>query len=235
MKTIFISGAGSGIGLALAEAYIRQGESVFAVGRHEPKSLLSHPNLTFVPLDLEDADLVRDSLRPFIQGRTFDQVILNAGIYPDMQSMVDITLEELRRTIDLNAWAHKHTIDALLSHTKTRQIVALSASPSFFHRKGMGTFALSKTILNTLIQLYAEEFPHVHFSALAPVLIQTPTFSAFLQSENSRRYPVIQEIRDSIIYPADQGAAKLIDAMEEIKRLKSGSFVEMKKLGLGYY
>jgi len=235
MKTVFITGVSSGIGRVLAEEHIRRGDYVFAVGRHEPKSLLSHPNLSFMPLDISNADLVRSDLSEFVIGRTFDRAVLNAAVYPEMHNITDLTLEEMRNTMNLNVWSQKHTIDALLSHTQTQQIIALSASPALFYRKGMGSYAISKSALNTLIQLYAEEFPHVHFSALAPVLIQTPTFSAFLQSENSKRYAVTQEIRDSLILPLAQAIPKLMDAFEEVKRSKSGSFIEMKKLGQKSY
>jgi NAD(P)-dependent dehydrogenase (short-subunit alcohol dehydrogenase family) len=233
MKTIFISGVSSGIGRVLAEEHIRQGDYVFAIGRHEPKSLLSHPNLSFMPLDISDTDMVREDLREFIINRTFDRAILNASTYPKMHNMIDLTLEEMRNTMNLNVWAHKQTIDALLSHTQTQQIVALSASPSLFYHKGMGSYAVSKAALNTLIQIYAQEYSGVHFSALAPLLIQTPTLSTFLQSDNAKRYPITQEIRDSVVLPLEQAVPRLMDAFEEISRLKSGSFVEMKRLSYG--
>jgi NAD(P)-dependent dehydrogenase (short-subunit alcohol dehydrogenase family) len=117
-----------------------------------------------------------------------------------------------------------------LTHTQTDQIVALSASPVFFSHQGFGAYAIAKAALNAMIQLYAEEFPFVHFSAIAPELIQTPTFSAFLKEADFVRYPALQKIRDSVMLPLDQAAPKLMDAFEKVKRLKSGSFIEMKKL-----
>ena len=235
VRNIFIAGVSSGIGRVLAEEHIRQGDYVYAVGRSEPKSLLSHPNLSFFPMDLSDADLVRDDLSDFVNKRNFDRAILSAGSYSDMHNMIDFTLERMRETMNINVWAHKHIIDALMAHTHTQQVVAFGASPATFVRKGLGDYAISKAALTTMIQLYAEEFPHVHFSTIAPVLIQTPTLSALLQSANSSRYPVIQEIRDSLILPLGQAIPKLMDALEEVKRIKSGSFVEMKKLGKGHY
>lgn len=230
MKTVFIAGVSSGIGRGLAEEHLRRGDTVYAVGQHEAKPLTSHPRFHFMSIDLYDADMVRDTLRTFVVGRQFDRMVLNAAIYPDMRNMVDTTLDTLRYVMNANVWAHKHIIDAILSHTQTEQIVALSASPILFNHPGMGAYALSKAALNTLIELYAKEFPYVHFSAIAPELIQTPTFSAFLQEGNSERYPVIQRIRDSHILPLNQGIPKLLDAFEKVKRIKSGSFIEMKKL-----
>jgi NAD(P)-dependent dehydrogenase (short-subunit alcohol dehydrogenase family) len=230
MKTVFIAGVSSGIGQALAIEHIRRGDFVCAVGRHESKLLISHPNFSFMPIDFSDADMVRDALRELVYKRNFDRAILSAAMYPEMRDMTDTTLEEMRAVMNTNVWAQKHAIDALLTHTQTDQIVALSASPAFFTHQGFGAYAIAKAALNTLIQLYAEEFPFVHFSAIAPELIQTPTFSVFLKEANSVRYPAIQKIRDSVILPLDQATPKLMDAFEKVKRFKSGSFVEMKKL-----
>jgi len=230
MKSIFIAGVSSGIGRGIAEEYLRRGDTVYAVGRHEAKALTSHPRFHFMPIDLYDADMMRDTLRMFVVGQHFNQVVLSAAVYPDIRDMVDTTLDTLRYVMNANVWAHKHIIDAILSHSQTEQIVALSASPTLFNHPGMGAYAISKAALNTLIELYAKEFPYVHFSAIAPELIQTPTFSAFLQVGNSERYPAIQHIRDCHTLPLNQGIPKLLDAFEKVKRIKSGSFIEMKKL-----
>jgi NAD(P)-dependent dehydrogenase (short-subunit alcohol dehydrogenase family) len=230
MKTIFIAGVSSGIGHALALEHIRRGDFVYGVGRHENKTLISHPHFSFMPLDFLDAIMVRDSLRKFIHRRVFDRIVLNAAVYPNMHDMADITLEEIRYVMNTNVWSHKHVIDAMLSHTQTKQVVALSASPSLFYHRGFGAYAISKSALNTMIQLYANEFPYVHFSAIAPELIQTPTLSAFLKSTHALRYPISQQIRDSLILPIDQGISKLMDAFDKVQKYKSGSFVEMKRL-----
>jgi alcohol dehydrogenase len=230
MKTVFIAGVSSGIGQALAIEHIRRNDTVFAIGRHESKVLISHPNFSFLPVDFEEADLVRDAIRHFVRKRSFDRVILNAGIYPQARNMIDTTLTELRHTMDINVWAHKYVIDAILTHAQVEQIVALSATPSLFIHQGLGAYAISKAALNVMIQLYAEEFPYVHFSAIAPGPIQTPTFSALLHEDNSSRYPAVQQLRDSVVLPLGQAAPRLMDAMEKVKELKSGTFVEMKKL-----
>ncbi len=230
MKTVFISGVSSGIGRGLAEEYIRRGDQVFAIGLRENKSLISHPRFSFVPIDLSDADLVLDTLYEFVHKRSFDLAILNAAIYPPLRDMTETTLEEMRHTMDINVWSHKNVIDALLGHAHVEQIVALSASPARFNHPGFGAFAISKATLNALIELYAVEFPHIHFGALAPSLIQTPTLSRFLKASDPIRYPVIQTIRDSLMLPLDQATPLLIDAIEELKRLHSGCFAEMKKL-----
>jgi len=230
MKNVFIAGVDSGIGYGLAEEYLARDYTVFAIGKATPKSLISHPRFYFMPIDMYNADLVRDELRDFVVARSFDRAILTAGIYPDMRNMIDITLETMRYVMNINVWSQKHIIDALLAHSQIKQIVVLSASPNLFNHYGMGSYAISKAALNTMIELYAEEFSHVHLSAIAPALIQTPTFSAFIQDENSARYPITQRIRDSVILPLNQAVPRLMDAMENVKKLKSGSFAEMKKL-----
>jgi len=232
MKNIFIAGVSSGIGRGMAEEHIHRGDTVYAIGRNEPKSLISHPRFIFMSLDLFDADMVRDALREFVIGRQFDRAILNAAMYPEMRDMPNTTLDALRYIMNVNLWSHKHTIDALLAHTQTEQIVALGANPALFGRKGMGTFAISKAALAAMIEVYAEEYPGVHFSTIAPKLTQTPTLSAFLKANDPIRYPMIQKIRDSLILPLSQAIPELIDGFEKAKRLPSGSSIDIKRLGL---
>jgi NAD(P)-dependent dehydrogenase (short-subunit alcohol dehydrogenase family) len=230
VKTVFITGVSSGIGHILAEAHIQRGDTVYGIGRHEAKSLISHPNFYFMPLDLRDADMVRDTLRPFVLNRSFDRVILNAGIYPKMQNMVDTPMETFRNAMNVNLWSHKNVIDTMLTHTQTQQIVALGATPELFNQKGMGAYAISKASLNAMIKIYAAEFSHVHFGSIAPELIQSPTLSALFHASDSKLYSVIQHLRDRPILSADQASPRLMDALEKIKYLKSGTFIEMKKL-----
>ena len=232
MKNIFIAGVSSGIGRALAETYIQRGDSVYAVGRHAAKPLTSHPRFTFMSLDLFDPDMVRDALREFIAGRPLDHAILNASMYPEMRDMSDTPLDTLRYIMNVNLWSHKHIIDSLLTHTQIGQIISLGTNSALFGHQGMGAFTISKAALASMIEVYAEEYPHIHFSTITPKLTRTPTLSAFLKSSDPQRYPMIQKIRDGLMLPLSQAIPELIAGFEKVKHLPSGSHVDLKRLGL---
>ncbi|KAF3996895.1 SDR family oxidoreductase [Glaciimonas immobilis] len=87
MQRIFITGASSGIGAALARQYAAQGASLGLVGRrHAPlqqlRDQLPHPERHFLyVLDVNDHEALRIAAADFIaEGKGIDVVIASAGI-----------------------------------------------------------------------------------------------------------------------------------------------------------
>lgn len=79
MKRVFITGASSGIGLAIAEVLLGRGDEVWATSRNSSR-LLSHPRLHPVTLDLNnERDIEGAFNRALGEAGHFDVVINNAG------------------------------------------------------------------------------------------------------------------------------------------------------------
>src|SRR5713226_5082973 len=79
MKKIFVTGASSGIGLAIAQALIARGDEVWGTSRNLIR--LEHvAGLHPVLLDLSDARSIDEAFKnAFTQAGYFDVVINNAG------------------------------------------------------------------------------------------------------------------------------------------------------------
>ena len=80
MKNIFITGVNTGLGNALAVAYLERGYKVYALGRDAPAILDKNPNFFFFPFDLSETYTLKETIREFIQKRNFEIAILNAGV-----------------------------------------------------------------------------------------------------------------------------------------------------------
>ena len=87
-KNILITGIGSGLGEALAREYLANGDTVYAIGRTFPKVLDKHPHFFFFPYDLSQTFMLKAEIKPFIQNRSFDVVILNAGVLGKIQMLL---------------------------------------------------------------------------------------------------------------------------------------------------
>jgi NAD(P)-dependent dehydrogenase (short-subunit alcohol dehydrogenase family) len=79
MKKVFITGASSGIGLAVARALIRRGDQVWGTSR-DPSRLSLLPRLHTVRLDLLDPKSIDQAFKSALsEAGHFDVVINNAG------------------------------------------------------------------------------------------------------------------------------------------------------------
>jgi NAD(P)-dependent dehydrogenase (short-subunit alcohol dehydrogenase family) len=110
MARVLITGAGRGIGLALARQYAEAGDEVIACVRDPAASealtsLASQGAVRIVPMDLADFASI-DAARSEIGDLPIDVLINNAGATGGAhQSIDDVDIEAWHRTLDVNAIA----------------------------------------------------------------------------------------------------------------------------------
>src|SRR5437764_14911983 len=79
MKKVFLTGASSGIGLAIAKALSARGDEVWGTSR-DPSRIPQLPHLHPVRLDLSDPNSIEESFKGALsEAGHFDVVINNAG------------------------------------------------------------------------------------------------------------------------------------------------------------
>ncbi len=181
---VVITGGASGIGLAAARLFIRQGWSVAVVDVDRQALDAVHGDLGVwtAVCDVADYDAVQnagaDVLREFGQ---VDALVNNAGV-SQPKLIVDLTRAEWERTIAVNLSGAFHWAKALLPSMLARQrgcIVNVS-SVSAKHGGGHGTvskacYAASKAgLLGFTRGLAREAAPHVRVNAICPGMIETP-------------------------------------------------------------
>ena len=81
MKTIFITGASSGIGKASAKFFQSQGWNVIATMRDPEKEaeLSQLKNVTILPLDVTNVEQIKSTVAKAISLSNIDTVLNNAG------------------------------------------------------------------------------------------------------------------------------------------------------------
>ncbi len=235
-QNIFITGVSSGIGNGLARAYLERGEIVYGVSRRTPDDLVGNLNFYFSVLDLTDHNKAGPVMGMLLKSApVLDLVVLNAGILSPIRDMIDTPLADLQRAMEVNVWSNKVLLDWLLKSGKTiKQVVGISSGAAVNGHRGWNGYSLSKAALNMLTQLYAAERPDIHFTALAPGLIDTD-MQAYLSSlPPDDRYPSVrflQQARGTDDMPApDTAAEMLVKAFEAVKQNKSGGFTDVREL-----
>jgi len=233
---IIITGTSSGIGHGLAQEYLERGAEVWGISRRPAHGLSQHDHYRHLPLDLTEYEEVERRVPEFLAGRDpWDLVILNAGVLGPIQGMNELTLDEIKRVMDINVWANKMLLDILFREAREiRQVVGMSTKASLRSSPGWGPYSVSKAGLNMLMNVYAKEYPDTHFSAFAPGLVDSEIQEAIYQMEETDKYPTLkrlQEARYTDEMPEPRGAAPmLIRGIKEALEHESGSYVDVREM-----
>ena len=229
-KNILITGVSSGLGEALAKAYLENGDNVYAIGKTIPKKLDHYPHFFFFPYDLSETFMIQSTLKEFFQHRSFDIVILNAGILGDIQTLSQTDLMDAKAVMEVNVWANKELIDTLNAYAQVKQIVGISSGAAINGSKGWGAYSLSKAGLNMLLNVYAKELPEIHFTALAPGVIHTPMVQHIIDEVNDEIYPSAKQLKEGDIRTPQKAAKHLIETFPKLLAYESGSFLDVRTM-----
>src|ERR1700744_5899171 len=213
---VFITGASSGIGLALAGEYARRGAILGLVARRGDALAAfqqSHPQNTvsIYPVDVRDAEALADAAARFIAAHGMpDIVIANAGI-----SRGALTghgdLRTFREVMDINYFGMVATFEpfaAAMAAAKRGTLVGVASVAGVRGLPGSGAYSASKSAaLKYLESLRVERRPFgVGVVTIAPGYIRTP-----MTDHNPYNMPFLMD--------ADRFAAKVARAVE-----RQGSF-----------
>ncbi|HEC45496.1 MAG TPA: SDR family NAD(P)-dependent oxidoreductase [Epsilonproteobacteria bacterium] len=230
MKSIFITGIGSGLGEALAKEYLAQGDAVYAIGRTFPKQFDHYPHFFFFPYDLSQTFMINSEIMPFVQNHSFDIAILNAGMLGEISTLNKTDLIDIKNVMELNVWANKELITLLSEHSSVQQIVGISSGAAVNGSKGWGAYSLSKSGLNMLLNVYAKELPKIHFTALAPGIIKTSMVEHIINKVDEQEFPSAKKLKESYIQSPQEAAKHLISIFPKLLNYESGSFLDVRTM-----
>ncbi len=161
---VLITGADTGLGLALVKRFLQGADEVFAGVYRSAFDLnaLTHEysdSLVLIPLDVADMDSVRAALQQVKERtRTLDIIINNAGIHLTNSQVplpeLDLTDGHLQRTMDVNAFGPLRVVQQfqpLLEKGEAKLILNISSeagSISDCHRENQFAYCMSKAALN---------------------------------------------------------------------------------------
>ena len=162
-RTVWITGAGSGMGRATALRAARNGWAVALSGRREAQleqlaaEIRDAGGTALVaPLDVQDRDAVRETARRLVaELGGIDALVLAAGLNAPQRRWEDQDLAEFDAIVSTNLTAVASTIDAALPHLRERggQVVVISSYAGWSFQPGAGVaYSASKTALGSLVR-----------------------------------------------------------------------------------
>ncbi|WP_457642133.1 SDR family NAD(P)-dependent oxidoreductase [Persephonella sp.] len=232
VKSVFITGIGSGLGKAFAQRFLEKGYKVYALSRHLPDCLKNNSEIKFQFCDLQALETIYPAAERLLEGiENLDVAILNAGFLTELKDIHDTPIYEMNLMMDINVWANKVILDYLIDKKiKTPQIVAISSGASVNGNRGWHGYSISKAALNMLIKLYSREMEDTHLIALAPGLILTPMLEKFVLSADEEKFPSVKRIKNAPKMTPEEAAEKIINLLPKLKKFESGSYLDVRKI-----
>ena len=122
MKTIFITGASAGLGKSTAKLFQSKGWKVIATMRRpeEEKELSQLENITLLPLDITNAEQIKETVQQAISLGDIDLVFNNAG-YGLIGPVESNTKEQIRAQFETNFFGTVWVIQEFIPYFKNKR------------------------------------------------------------------------------------------------------------------
>lgn len=180
-NTILITGGGSGIGRALAEAFHARGNQVVIAGRRQAAldaTLAAHPGMKSAVLDIEDPSAIQRFAAQLRKDfPSLNVVIHNAGIMRP-ERLTDGATDTAEATITTNLLGPIRLNAALIDHLLTQpkaSIVTVSSGLAFLPFAIAPTYCATKAAIHSYSETlrYQLKDTSVQVLELVPPYVQT--------------------------------------------------------------
>lgn len=187
-KNVIITGGTVGFGKALAEKFLNEGANISICSRNEQQlfdtqsELLSKfPNRIIlvkkcdVSIEKDVKEFIAYSLDTF---KTIHVLILNAGVYGPMGPIETVSLDEWRKSIDINLFGVLLPCRELIPHFKQNKygkIIVLSGGGATNPMPNLSSYATAKAAVVRLVETLSKELLsyNVDINAIAPGAMST--------------------------------------------------------------
>jgi uncharacterized oxidoreductase len=235
-NTILITGGGSGIGRALAEAFHKLGNTVIIAGRRQgvlEETTKANPGMKSVTLDIESAEAIRAfGTKIAKEYPALNVVIHNAGIMrPENLLEQPEDLEDAEATITTNLLGPIRLTAALLPQLKKQPaatIMTVSSGLAYMPMALTPTYCATKAAIHSysLTLRYQLRRTNIEVLELVPPYVQTELMGS-RQASDPRAMPLKDFIEETMKILKERPEAKEI-LVERVLPLryaeKSGHF-----------
>jgi NAD(P)-dependent dehydrogenase (short-subunit alcohol dehydrogenase family) len=189
MRTWFITGVSRGLGLAIANAALAEGDTVIGTVRDKAPDLTPGPGkLHVVTLDVADGEAAEEAIRQaFARAGAIDVIVNNAG-YGLLGALEKATVAEAGRLFEVDVFAPFRIIRAALPYMRAQRsghIINITSIAGRAPGAGSALYAAAKYALEGLSASLAQEVRPfgVKVTAVAPGAFRTD----FLSSHSIRK------------------------------------------------
>lgn len=183
-KVVWITGASSGIGLALAKAFHKEGANLILSSRRKEAleevkfSFAEHSNIHVLPLDLTEQASLAAKAKEAISIYGHIDVLVNNGGVSQRSLFAETDMSTIRRLMEVNFFGTAELTREVLPHMMERKsghIIVTSSLAGKFGTKFRSGYAASKHALHGLFDCLRQEmYEHnIHVTLVCPGPIRT--------------------------------------------------------------
>ena len=182
MKTIWITGASSGIGKSLAIKFANEGWQVAASARREDllnKLSESNQNISSFPLDVTSRENCEEMFKKIKNKfENIDTCFFSTGTW-DPKKEKEIDIDQMKKVMEVNFFGTLNCIKAVEMYFKEKKNGNISIVSSIAGYRGLPNstgYGASKAALNNLAESLYFDFGryNVRVSLISPGFIKTP-------------------------------------------------------------
>lgn len=206
-KVVIVTGGGSGIGRATAQAFARAGANVLITGRRAESlndTASQHSNIDGIVADVaEPADANRTIGAALDKWRRLDVLVNNAGAGAILR-LSDATAERIAAIYSVNVLGPSLLAAAALPHLEATNGSIINVSSTFGHKaaSGLSHYAASKAALEHLTRCWALELAPqgirvnavaagpTETNALTGMMGLSPQQAAIIEEQERERIPL---------------------------------------------
>ena len=181
-KLVVVTGASSGIGLALVKALLAEGYAVLGIAKSFEKAGLNHPNFSGRSINLADLDALPEAMSLLLNeiDRPIKALINNAGI-GRMGFLEQLSVKDIRLVMDTNLTSQvivTKTFLPLLKKQGEGDILFMGSEAALKGAKQGSIYCASKFALRGFSQALREECGKsgVRITLINPGAVRTPFF-----------------------------------------------------------
>lgn len=155
MKTAIVTGAASGIGLAVTKRFLQEGYRVYGMSRRETPPV-THENFQYIPGDISVA---ADRQRLIETPQQIDVLVNVAGVAPKVRAdLLEMTEESFDHVMDINLRGTFFLTQLAANRMKTNggYICNISSLSAYTSSVSRGEYCISKAGLSMVTKLFAD-------------------------------------------------------------------------------
>ena len=156
MKTAIVTGAASGIGLAVAKKFLSEGYAVYGMSRRDA-SPITHESFHYIPGDISVAD---DRQRLVAAAEQIDVLVNVAGVAPRVRAdLLEMTEESYDYLMDINlkgTFFLTQLVANKMKQARSGYICNISSMSEYTSSVNRGEYCISKSGLAMVTKLFAD-------------------------------------------------------------------------------